>query len=150
MIDNKLLTNYKEKAAHYIRENLSDFDFQFNHYGIKTTKSGYQELKKEIYEEGKIYNEVFFHGKNILTGKIEDIIYEILEPSKDELVEETFIEHVAYVVEDLKIISEKLKEKIISRFDVKNTHGIKINPKEGLIIEIRNNDIIDSIKDFSG
>lgn len=149
MIDQKLLTDYKEKATHYLEENLSGFDLIFNHYGIKTNKKDYQKLKKEIDEKGKVYNEVFFHGKNILTGKIEDTIYEILEPNPDESVEETFIEHVAYIVNDLGVISEKLIEDIISRFDVKNTHGIKINPKEGLIIEIRNNDIIDSIEDFS-
>ncbi|MEK7447561.1 MAG: hypothetical protein AAB632_02075 [Patescibacteria group bacterium] len=149
MIDKKILSEKKEEAIRYLAQTLSEFDFQFNHYGIKTTKDGYQKLKKEIRQKGIIYNEIFFNGKHIFNGKMEDTIYEILEPNPGELVNENFIEHVAYVVDDLETISEKIAKQIISRFDVKNTHGIKINPEKGLIIEIRNNDIIDSIKDFS-
>ncbi len=146
MIRESLLLEKKKLADEYMEK--VGFSIQFDHYGIKATKSDYRKLKEEVETRGKIYNEVFFHDKHILTGALEDFLLEISEPNPNELIKKTFVEHIAYSTSDLKEISAKLSGEIISKFDVKNTHGIKIAPKKKLIIEIRNNNIIESIPDF--
>ncbi len=148
----KNLNNYKEVAKDYLINNLSDFKFELDHYGLKTKNIAiYRELKDEIVKnKGKIYNEVFWNKKNICSARLSNYIFEISEPKPNENIsEDVLIDHVSFKTDNFTIIEAKLKDMILSRFDIKETHGIKISPLKDIIIEIRNNDLIESVKDFA-
>lgn len=143
MIDDKKLIKYRNKAETYLRDLLKDL--KFNHYGIKARDS---KAYKKIIRHTDTISEVVFHNRRIATVRKNRYILEILEPRSDETVIKTDIDHVAYVCHNFDRFPNNYFGEIISRFDVGSTHGIKISPAKGTIIEIRNNDILDSVKDF--
>jgi hypothetical protein len=98
---------------------------------------------------GEVLSEVLYKERRIATVQGEDALFEIMEPKDGEKMPETYLDHISYVSNDFATFEKGFRGEAISRFDIGNTHGLKFSPKPGLIIEIRNNDLLDSVKDFS-
>jgi len=142
------LIEYRKKAQKYLSNNFDIKLFQFNHFGIKAnTKKGYQNIRSEIQKTGVVLNEVFWNDKHITTVKDQDFVYEISEPKPNKNVGKTKIDHVSFICKDFRDVKKSLRNKIVGGFDVGESHGIKISPEESLIIEIRNDDIIESVNE---
>jgi hypothetical protein len=144
MITEKELIEYRDHAEVFLSE---ESHAVFNHYGIQAmdTKS-YLLLKESM---GNVVNEVNFRGRRIATIESSYGILELLEPKSDQNFSKNSVDHVSYVVLDYDEVKDRYKDQAITTFDVGSTHGFKIQPSEDIIIEIRNNDILDSAKDFS-
>lgn len=134
----KELLSIKERADQDILK--LDQDLTFDHFAIKTPdKESYEELCTLF---GTKYREVFQSERNIATITSAFGTLEIMEPKKDENIEEAFINHIGYVASNFKEIEYKLCP--ISRFEIGNSKGIFIKPSDTLI-QIRNK----PLKDFS-
>lgn len=145
MLPNKSkLKEYQKTAENYLFSRFDDVLFTFNHFGIKAdSKETYQRMKDEAASDGKVQSEIFWHGRHIATAKIDNCTFEIMAPKPDELtspinkiINEARIDHISFQTNNFENVENALRDEIISRFDVRNTHGIKIQPKKGLIIEI--------------
>lgn len=142
------LIEYRKRAQKYLSNNFDIGLFHFNHFGIKAnTKENYRKLKSEIQKNGEVLNEVFWNEKHITTARHQGFVYEISEPKPNENLDKIIIDHVSFICEDFAEIKESLCNKTIDSFDINRSHGIKISPEESLIIEIRNDDIIESVKE---
>lgn len=118
----------------------------FNHYGIQARNSNDYEAYIENF--GGLYGEVKFKGRRIATLKHPDLIIEIYEPKHGEVISNTVVDHVAYISSDFAKHNKIFEDKKVSSFDVGNTRGFKCKPAKDILIEIRNNNILDSVKDF--
>lgn len=150
-IKEKIFEREKEKTLEFLKERFVNCKFTFDHFGIMATKEDYQNLKNKVEREGKIYQEFIRSDKKWFTSKLSNITYEIFGPINNEhYIDKTFLDHISFFVSEnnLIILTELLEKSIITRFHVGTSRGIKIKPKETIIIEIRNDDIIDSIDNF--
>jgi hypothetical protein len=120
---------------------------EFNHYGIQAKDAN--AYLKEINSIGPALSEVVFSGRRISTVMSTVGVLEILEPKTDQVVTETAIDHIAYICPDIEELKKTYTSEIISSFDVGGTHGFKISPAKGIVIELRNNSILDSVDDFT-
>jgi len=143
MINGKELIEYRKKADNFLK---GYSDLSFNHYGFQAKDS--KDYNKIVTTFGKVWSEVNFQGRRITTLRTQFGIVEVLEPKPDQSFTFSAVDHVSYVTNNLDEFKKNYPKEIISSFNVGNTHGIKISPEKDLIIEIRNNDILDSVKDF--
>lgn len=146
----KSLEDYMKKANEYLQRRFPVEIFIFNHFGLKAaSKDNYKILKKELLIDGKLFNEIFWNKKHISTIKNKDITFELSEPMPNDNFDSNKIDHISFVTKNFDKLCQILNDEAISKFDVGETHGVKISPQKDLIIEIRNNDIVDSVKDFA-
>jgi len=144
MITNSDLLKYR-KSAETTLAKLTELEF--NHYGIQAKDT--DSYTREIEAMGGANSEVTYSNRRISTVISQLGILEILEPKPGQEVAKTAVDHVAYICPDLDVFRKSYTGEVISSFDVGSTHGIKITPAEGIIVELRNNNILDSISDFS-
>lgn len=117
-----------------------DPNAEFDHIAIKTPNNKtYEELCSSF---GGRFREVFQSERNIATILSEFGTLEIMEPKKDEQIQEAFINHVGYVTNNIEEIENKISP--LSKFEIGNTKIIFIKPVENLI-QVRTR----SLKDFS-
>jgi hypothetical protein len=144
MIYEAEIIKYRNKAE----ECLKDYSgLSLNHFGIKAKDAkDYEETKVAM---GEVLAEVIYKERRIATVRGLNYLFEILEPMNNEIIPKTFLDHISYMAADFERFESEFLGEIISRFDVGNTKGLKFSPKPEIVIEIRNNDLLDSVKDFS-
>jgi len=150
-IKEKIFEENKKETLSYLEGKFANYNFTFDHFGIVATKEDYQGLKCKVEQEGKVYQEFIRSDKKWFTGKLNGITYEIYGPiGNKHYTDETLLDHVSFMVDDndLGKLKKLLLKSIITRFHVKTSCGIKIKPQKNLIIEIRNDNVIDSIDNF--
>jgi hypothetical protein len=141
MIDNNELDLFKDKAD-IISETLG-FDLSFDHFGIKTSTSNeYERVKNDF---GKRYNEVFLNGRRISTLVGKEVV-ELIEPKPDEQISQMYIDHVSYMAGDYVKVRDSINE-VVSEFSFGKSKGFKIK-REGVLLEIRNNTLLESKGDL--
>ncbi len=143
MIDIPSLIKYRESAEASLG-NLKGL--HFNHFGIQAQDSNdYARLLKEA---GGAKTEIFFGGRHTATVVTSAGLVEIYEPKPGSNTTATHIDHVAYICSKLESARTTYKRQIATVFDVGSTHGFKVKLSSDVVIEFRNNDILDSVKDF--
>jgi hypothetical protein len=137
MINAEELKRFKEKTDMALSQ--LGLVVHFDHYGVKVPGGKVYEEARDGY--GELYNEVVLSNRRVATLVGEDVI-ELLEPKDDEVIDEIFVEHTAYWVDDFK--QEKSKFSAFeAEFKFGKTEGFKV-VLDGIIVEIRNNTLVDS------
>jgi hypothetical protein len=144
MIETSKLLEYKKLAESAFPGFTK---LEFNHYGIQAKDTSAYLM--EVEATGPALSEVVFSGRRISTVMSTVGVLEILEPKTNQIVTETAIDHIAYLCPSIDELKKTYTSEFISSFDVGGTHGFKISPAKGIVIEFRNNNILDSVNDFT-
>lgn len=139
------IKNNELSARKYLTEYDITDELIFDHFGLQSLSSDeYWELKNYFIIRGKFEGEIHFHDRRL--GKFtlgdEKDKMELIEPHPGQVFMQydCFVEHVAFRTKDLEALKAKLKDNILSTFNIEGTRGFKIQGPGSLLIEFRNNE----------